>query len=119
MLPCIPLSTRPAMMVPGAMVPRPAMPRTGCQPGIPPELDDGVACTTDSCDEENNVAVHTPVNSACDDGAWCNGAETCDAEEGCQPGIPPELDDGVACTTDSCDEENKRCRAYPCQLGLR
>ena len=92
------------MMVPGAMVPRPAMPRKDASRAYLLKLDDGVACTTDSCDEENNVTVHTPVNSACDDGAWCDGAETCDAEEGCQPGIPPVLDDGVACTDDSCDE---------------
>ncbi|MEJ2218855.1 MAG: hypothetical protein P8099_19900, partial [Gemmatimonadota bacterium] len=41
----------------------------------------------------------------CDDGLFCNGIEHYDAVEGCVDGAAPELDDGVACTVDSCDEE--------------
>ncbi len=75
-----------------------------CQPGTPPAIDDGVACTADSCNEVTDTVVHAPQNSACDDGAFCNGAETCDAVDGCQAGTAPTIDDGVGCTADSCNE---------------
>ena len=39
-----------------------------CQAGDAPTLDDGVDCTKDSCDEVNDVVVHKPDNSFCDDG---------------------------------------------------
>ncbi|MEE9296973.1 MAG: hypothetical protein V3W34_18670 [Phycisphaerae bacterium] len=77
-----------------------------CQAGTPPELDDGVSCTVDTCDEANDLVVHTPDDGLCDDGAFCNGAETCDPVQDCQAGTPPDLDDGVSCTVDTCDEAN-------------
>jgi len=43
-------------------------------------------------------------NVVCDDGAFCNGAETCDETGSCQAGTAPSIDDGIACTVDSCDE---------------
>ena len=76
----------------------------GCQPGVPPTLDDGIACTLDGCDEVGDVVTHTPDDSACADGAFCNGAEICDVVSGCLPGAPVVVDDGVGCTTDACDE---------------
>jgi hypothetical protein len=75
-----------------------------CVPGAAPDPDDGVVCTVDSCDEVGNVLVHVQDDGACDDGLWCNGAETCDALLDCQAGVAPSLDDGVGCTLDSCDE---------------
>ena len=48
--------------------------------------------------------VECGIDEDCDDGAFCNGPETCDAALTCQPGTPPVLDDGVDCTVDSCDE---------------
>ena len=75
-----------------------------CQSGTAPAVDDGVACTDDLCDEANDTVVHLPNDGSCDDGLFCNGAETCDALAGCQAGTSPVLDDGIACTTDSCDE---------------
>lgn len=77
-----------------------------CQKGIAPVVSDGVACTVDACDEEAGEVTHTPDDSACDDDLWCNGAETCNGLAGCQDGLAPSLDDGVACTVDSCDEES-------------
>ncbi|MDG2050754.1 MAG: S8 family serine peptidase [Myxococcota bacterium] len=76
----------------------------GCQSGVSPSVDDGVSCTQDSCDEVANVIVHAPLDAACDDGAFCNGAESCDLLLGCQSGASPEVDDGVGCTLDECDE---------------
>ncbi|MBK8997394.1 MAG: hypothetical protein IPM35_16825 [Myxococcales bacterium] len=77
-----------------------------CQPGTPPDLDDGNACTTDACSPSGGV-THAPVaaGTACGDGNACNGDETCDASGTCQNGTPPDLDDGDACTADSCDPQ--------------
>jgi len=75
-----------------------------CQAGTPPVVDDGVSCTADDCDEASDSIVHTPNDAACDNGLFCDGSETCDAVLDCQPGSAPQLDDGVGCTVDSCDE---------------
>ena len=77
---------------------------SGCQPGTPPSTDDGVDCTIDNCDEENDVVTNTPDNSVCLDGLWCNGDNYCDASLGCLLGTAPNCDDGIDCTVDSCDE---------------
>jgi len=71
--------------------------------GIPPLLDDGVECTVDTCDEDNDIPVHSPDDSACDDNDACNGAETCDAVGGCLEGTPLVCDDGNACSDNQCD----------------
>jgi hypothetical protein len=49
-------------------------------------------------------AVGCVTQAECDDGVFCNGAEVCDPVLDCQPGPPVVVDDGVACTDDSCDE---------------
>lgn len=77
----------------------------GCQAGTPPETDDGIDCTTDSCDELLGAVVHTPVHSSCDNGVFCDGLEFCELGSGCQSGAPPTLDDGLGCTVDACDED--------------
>ena len=56
-----------------------------------------VRSTTSDCDAD------------CDDGLYCNGAETCDGAGRCQPGTPVDCNDGVGCTDDSCDEVNDTC----------
>ena len=78
-----------------------------CQPGTDP-CDDGVACTVDVCDEVANACGNTADDTLCDDGLFCNGAETCDAALDCQAGTNP-CDDGVACTVDTCDEVADTC----------
>ena len=50
------------------------------------DCDDGVYCTVDAW--VNNTCVHTPHDALCDDGDDCNGAETCDPVNDCQPGAP-------------------------------
>jgi hypothetical protein len=47
------------------------------------------------------------VSTSCDNGAYCDGAETCNAGL-CASGPLPNLDDGNACTSDSCDEVHAR-----------
>jgi hypothetical protein len=76
---------------------------TGCVAGEAPGLEDGVDCTQDLCDEENDVVTHTPDNSVCDDNDVCNGAETCDAAQGCLVEDGLECNDDIDCTEDSCD----------------
>ena len=48
------------------------------------------------------------VDADCDDGAFCNGAETCNAGT-CQAGTVVSCDDGVSCTDDSCNESTDTC----------
>ena len=75
-----------------------------CVPGTPVNVDDGVSCTDDSCDETNDVVVNAPNDGRCDNGAFCDGSETCDAINDCQAGTPP-CDSG----TETCDEAGDMC----------
>ncbi|MFI5307990.1 MAG: hypothetical protein ACHQ53_11585 [Polyangiales bacterium] len=74
-----------------------------CFAGTAPMIDDGIACTRDSC-AEPGVITHAADDTKCDDGKVCNGQEHCDPKTGCKPGTAPGLDDGVDCTVDACDE---------------
>ncbi|MGB0716276.1 MAG: hypothetical protein ACPGXK_10380 [Phycisphaerae bacterium] len=88
-------------------------PVNDCQPGTPPNCDDGVACTIDNCDPDSGTCDNVPDDSLCDDGNSCNGAEFCDPLNGCQPGLAVNCDDGVGCTVDSCDENTGACINTP------
>jgi len=55
-----------------------------------------------------DCAVACTFDSDCDDGSFCNGAETCDSGS-CQPGTPVDCDDVVGCTDDSCNEGTDSC----------
>jgi hypothetical protein len=93
-----------------------------CQPGTPVDCNDYIDCTVDACDEATNECENAPDDGACDDGSFCNGAETCDASSDCQPGTPVDCDDGVGCTDDSCNEQSDVCDNIPddsvCDDGL-
>ncbi len=93
-----------------------------CQAGTPLTCDDLVGCTVDSCDELINVCVNTPIDVLCNNTQFCDGVETCDALLDCQAGVPVNCSDGVACTTDACDEVNDVCVSTPnnaaCNNGL-
>jgi len=89
-----------------------------CQAGTAPTLDDGVNCTTDACDEDNDVVTHTADNSACDNGAFCDGAETCDVVNDCQAGTAVDCSGGTdQCNTGFCDEGADQCDATPQPSG--
>jgi len=45
----------------------------------------------------------------CDDGVWCNGAETCSRTGRCYAVPVGPCDDGLACNTDTCDEAARTC----------
>jgi cysteine-rich repeat protein len=75
-----------------------------CIAGTPPIVDDGIACTIDGCDEAADIVTYVPNDADCDNGIFCDGAETCEIGFGCLVGAPPVVDDGMACTVDACDE---------------
>jgi hypothetical protein len=53
------------------------------------------------------------VDADCDDTAFCNGAETCNAGT-CQPGTPVDCDDGLFCNGEEvCDEVDDSCVPGP------
>ena len=97
-------------------------PADDCQAGTPPDCDDGIPCTIDSCDPVTGNCIHTPDDSVCNDGLYCNGVETCSAVNGCESGMPVNCDDGVSCTNDACDEDSDTCTNMPnnglCNDGL-
>ncbi len=75
-----------------------------CQSGVAPSTEDGVGCTVDTCDEVNDLVMHTADDGACSNGLYCDGLEVCDPMLDCQSGSAVSADDGVPCTIDSCDE---------------
>jgi hypothetical protein len=100
-----------------------------CTPGEPRNCNDGNICTDDACAPQTGC-IHTPNLTPCDDGdpctqtdvcgggeclggdplscsddVFCNGAELCKSGIGCEPGLPPNTNDGVECTFDFCDED--------------
>jgi hypothetical protein len=83
---------------------------TGCKAGTPPNCNDSVSCTVDSCSSSTQQCIHIPTDSLCQDNVYCNGNEQCDAVQGCKPAAQPvNCDDSIACTTDACDENQKKC----------
>jgi len=74
--------------------------------------NDNNPCTSDSCNTQSNECVHTPVEegTACDDGMFCNGIDTCSAAGICiHPGNPCP-DDSLFCNgNEGCDEVSDTC----------
>ncbi len=69
--------------------------------------DDQNACTEGDQCANGQCVPGAPVT--CDNGKFCDGAETCDPEVGCVEGAPPDCDDDNPCTADSCDADQNRC----------
>jgi hypothetical protein len=61
-----------------------------------------ILCTLDSCDEVNDKCVHTPDNSFCDDGLYCNGQEYCDVNSGCKNGTAIDCSANNICGIATC-----------------
>ena len=58
--------------------------------------------------QSDTCAGECSVDPDCDDGLFCNGAETC-VSGSCQAGTPVSCGDGVSCTDDSCNEGTDSC----------
>ncbi len=84
-----------------------------CRPATGRDCDDGLACTSDHCDESLGTCVHEPNDSACDNGLFCDGVERCDVHDGCLPGDPVTCNDLISCTADACDEASDSCSYVP------
>ncbi len=80
-----------------------------CVAGTPPNCNDGVACTDDSCNEGTDSCDNVANDANCDNGLWCDGTETCHITLNCQSGSAPNCNDGVGCTDDSCTEGTDSC----------
>lgn len=92
-----------------------------CDSSAAPELSDGIDCTLDECDEDEDSIVHTPQNTECDDGNLCT-EDLCDSVAGCQNNaLVDELcDDGDLCTEDDACNADGQCEGAPklCSDGL-
>ena len=87
---------------------------TGCTTDA--ECDDGVSCTSDSCDVSIGACVNVPEDSACDDGVDCT-SDVCSAATGCvATPVNAACDDGIGCTSDTCDA-SAGCIATPGDLA--
>jgi len=75
------------------------------------DCDDGVECTTESCDDVTGVCVREANHEVCGDGVFCNGVEACTAS-GCVTGAAPSCEDEIFCTIDYCDAEIDACVNY-------
>jgi hypothetical protein len=71
-----------------------------------PCTGDGNPCTTDTCDGSGSC-VHPVRTGACDDGVFCNGADTCTGGNCTQHAGDP-CAGGAECAT-VCDETNDAC----------
>jgi cysteine-rich repeat protein len=82
-------------------------PRCGDGRTDPGEVcDDGNRVDGDGCQNDcTRSQCTTPAQ--CNDGLFCNGVEQCRAGR-CAAGTAPVLDDGIACTDDSCNESADR-----------
>lgn len=71
--------------------------------GQPRNCSDTHECTTDSCDEDGNRCVHTPVNSRCVDSVMCT-IDVCEVGQGCVHTPSDALcEDTVECTLHVCN----------------
>jgi hypothetical protein len=63
----------------------------------------------------DGVCTRAPCgrDSDCDDGAFCNGAETCNPRVGCVEGRAPSTGHLAACADEVCDEVNDRLVITP------
>jgi len=82
-----------------------------CLPGTAAKCDDANPCTKDSCDSKTGC-VHQPLS-----GGQCNDNNPCTLWDNCKDGVCAgfqikKCDDGVACTSDSCDA-NGNCVYKP------
>ena len=110
---------------------------TGCMSDA--ECDDMIACTVDTCGvgatcqhmavdglcsmgETCNASIGCQrpcaTDAECQDGDFCNGAETCMMEFGCMPAAAPRTcNDSDPCTIDACDNMAGLC-TFTCDPSM-
>ena len=74
-----------------------------CVPGAKTVCDDGNACTVDSCNASTGNCLYAiQFAASCSDGNACSSSDTCDANGSCV-GSAVTCNDGLVCTSDSCN----------------
>ena len=63
----------------------------------------GKPCVRAQCVDGRCQSAFAPSGTSCDNNDLCDGVARCDDSGVCRPGAPPAVDDGNACTVDSCD----------------
>ena len=106
-----------------------------CVDGSPPVLSDEIECTVDECDEENDMVLHGPDDSLCNDddpctddvcapgagcgysfnAAQCEDGDPCTVEDFCAGGVcagaPKDCLDDLFCNgEESCEEGTGICQ---------
>jgi hypothetical protein len=67
-------------------------------------------CLALACGGRTETKTKCSSNKDCDDGLYCNGAETCNTDTGlCEAGSKPNCNDKIDCTVDICDEVADKC----------
>jgi hypothetical protein len=88
-----------------------ALVRNEWTPDAGASCDDGLFCNgADTCDAEGECTAH--VGDPCpDDGVFCNGDESCDEDlDLCESSGDPCPDNGLFCDgEETCDEDNDEC----------
>ena len=89
-----------------------------CTGTPPPDCDDDLPCTIDSCDPLTGACVHTDLA----DGNPCNDGDPCTVQDACEggwcyPGPPKFCDDGDPCTAGTCNSSNGQCSFAPMPDG--
>jgi len=81
-------------------------------------LDCNANGVPDECEETAPPCSVCASSTQCDDGVFCNGAESCNPETmRCQAGPAPTCDDGDPCTEDRCDITGDVCVRTQIQLA--
>lgn len=97
-----------------------AGPAVDCTPG-PGACDDRNPCTDDRC--EGGLCVHAANSAPCDDGLFCNGADTCrdracaHAGSPCAGGCDEGTDTCAECTVDADCGPVRTGPFGPCEAG--
>src|SRR6185436_15384893 len=83
-----------------------------CVGGGARDCGDSNGCTTDSCNEGTNVCDHANNTLPCNDGAFCNGTDTCSGGTcSSHGGNPCPGPDGDSDCSESCNEAADNCTA--------
>lgn len=72
--------------------------------GTPKNCADTLICTKDTCNSVTGACENTYFTGPCDDGNPCTAGETCNTGGVCGNGTTVTCSDGIACTTDYCQQ---------------
>lgn len=82
-----------------------------CVSGAVKNCDDGIACTSDSCNATTGACLHDPFvleGLDCDDGDACSQTDTCHGGQ-CIGDSFKNCDDSNECTADGCNSSTGSC----------